>query len=266
VSTESREQRRAAARAAREQAERDAARSDSRNRRLMQLGGVLVAAAVIVVAAVLIFGGGGGNGNGPAKQPGEQVAGQNQINSQLAGIPQQGINLGKRNAPVTVVEFGDLQCPACAAFSAQLLGPMIDGYVRPGKVRWEFRDIHFLGPDSVRLGRFAAAAGEQGKLYQTAELIWANQGQENSGYATDAFMRKIGRAVDGLNVEKAMAARDTPKVAQQLGAAQTLAGIHGIDSTPTFLVGRTGGTMQKVGGGDLSGVLQKLAGKPKSQS
>jgi protein-disulfide isomerase len=265
VSTESREQRRAAARAAREQAERDAARSDSRNRRLMQLGGVLVAAAVIVVAAVLIFGG-GSSGNGPAKQPGEQVAGQNQINSQLAGIPQQGINLGKRNAPVTVVEFGDLQCPACAAFSAQLLGQMIDGYVRPGKVRWEFRDIHFIGPDSERLGRFAAAAGEQGKLYETAELIWANQGEENSGYATDAFLRKIGHAVDGLNVDKAMAARSTPKVTQELGSARTLANIHGVDSTPTFLVGRTGGTMQKVGGGDLSGLLQKLAGKPKSQS
>ena len=71
----------------------------------------------------------------------------------LAGIPQNGIYLGNANAPVRLVEFADLQCPFCREYTLQTLPQLVQDYVRSGKVRMEFRDLAFLGKDSVTAGR-----------------------------------------------------------------------------------------------------------------
>lgn len=256
MSTGSRQERRAAARAQREAAERAAAEGARRRRRLLQLGGVLLVAAAIVVAVVLIAGGGGGNG--PGKQAGESVAGQKAIQAQLGGIPQHDITLGNPKAPVTLVEFGDLQCPVCAAFSNTVLPGVVKKYIRPGKVKLEFRNISFIGPDSQRMARFAAAAGFQDHFFDVAELIYANQGEENSGYATDAFLRKIGNAVPGLNVDRAMAQRTSGRVATQLSDAERLSQIKGVTATPTLFVGKTGASQRKVDPTQLEAELERL--------
>lgn len=228
-----------------------------RRTRLLQLGGVLVAAAAIVAALVVLGGGGDGNAQ-PKRQAGEAVAGQREVAAQLAGIPQAGIALGRRRAPVTVVEFGDLQCPVCAAFSTSAMPTLVERYIRPGKVRMEFRTLTFIGPDSERLGRMAAAAAQQDRLYQFAELVYANQGAENSGYATDEYLRRIGGAVAGLDVGQALAARDTASATHELADAARASSINGVDATPTFLVGRTGGALKRVGAAELGAELQRL--------
>ena len=76
----------------------------------------------------------------------------------LAGIPQSGIYLGNPAAPVPLVEFADLQCPFCREYTLQTLPQLVQDYVRTGKVRMEFRNLSFLGKDSVTAGRAAAAA------------------------------------------------------------------------------------------------------------
>jgi protein-disulfide isomerase len=262
MANETRDQRRAAARAEREAAERQAAQAKQRKRRLAQLLGVLAVAAVVVVAVVLVVGHDSGSDKAPTKQAGDTLNGQTAINSRLAGIPQSGITLGKSDAPVTVVEFGDLQCPVCAAFSTQLMPAIIDGYVKPGKIKVEYRDIHFIGADSVTLGKLAESAGRQDRLWNVAELIWANQGTENSGYATNAFLEKIANAVPGLDAAKALQGMSSATVTSQLDAATKLAKQYGVDATPTFLVGKSGGQMQIVDASGLGAALQKYAGAP----
>jgi protein-disulfide isomerase len=238
-STETRKEQRAAARAERARAE--AARARTR-RRLWQLGGVL-AVAVIVVAAIVIASSGGGSSS-PKKQAGEKVAGQRATAALMAGIPQQGITLGDPKAPVTMVEFADLQCPFCREYTTTLLPTLINNYVRPGKLKMVFRNISFIGTDSLRAAQMAAAAGLQNKLWSYIDLFYANQGEENSGYVTDDFLRKIGSGVAGLDVGKAMNDRGTASVQKQLTEAQQLAAANGVNSTPSFLVGRTGGSLK----------------------
>jgi protein-disulfide isomerase len=237
-STETRKQQRAAARAERQRAE--AARERTR-RRLIQLGGALALAAVVVVAIVLATSGGSGK---PKLKAGERVPGQRNTAALFAGIPQQGIVLGNPKAPVTFVEFADLQCPFCRQYTETVMPSLVANYVRTGKMKMEFRNVAFLGDDSIRGAQMAEAAGLQNKLWTFADLFYANQGQESTGYVTDDFLRKIGSGVAGLNVAKAMNDRGTAEVQKRMTDAQTLWQSSGFDGTPSFLVGPTGGTLK----------------------
>jgi protein-disulfide isomerase len=235
--TETRKERRATARAEREQME--AARARTR-RRMWQLGGALALAAAVVVAIVLATGG----SDKPKLKAGEKVPGQAETAALMTGIPQKGIALGDPKAPVTLVEFADLQCPFCRDYTTTLMPTLIADYVRPGKVKMEFRNVAFIGTDSVRAAQMAAAVAAQNKLWTYVDLFYANQQPENSGYVTEDFLRKIGGGVAGLNVDTAMNDRGTAAVQTQLNDAQTLWTQNGFQGTPSFLLGRTGGTLK----------------------
>lgn len=211
--------------------------------RLWLLVGVVVAAAVVVGALALASGGDDGpQGLGD----GSSLQGQAEVNRLFAGIPQQGIALGDPDAPVTLVEFVDLQCPFCAQFARNELPELVRRYVRTGKVRIELRVLTFLGEDSLRAGQVAAAAAEQDKGWQFADLFFANQGPENSGYATDEFLREVASGVDGLDADKALADAKGPVAAAELRRAEAAAKTLGVNSTPTFFASRRGGTLEQL--------------------
>jgi protein-disulfide isomerase len=163
----------------------------------------------------------------------------------FAGIPQQGQTVGKANAPVTLFEFADLKCPICREFSAQALPTLAQQYVRTGRLKIVFEPQTFVGSppgDSARAARFALAAGDQGKLWQFSELWYANQQDENTAYATDAYIRQIASGVSGLNVTKALTARNSAATTTALNKASSLFDASGFTGTPSFLLGRTGQT------------------------
>jgi protein-disulfide isomerase len=236
--TETRKERRATARAARDRAA-EAAQA-RRRQRLWILGGALALAAVVVVVIALATGGGSGK---PAKKAGEVVPGQKETAALFAGIPQSGNVLGEPRAPVTFVEFADLQCPFCREYTQSSLATLVNRYVRTGKVKMIFRDVSFIGTDSARAAQMAGAASLQNRLWQFVDLFYANQGEENSGYVTDDFLRKIGSGVSGLNVTRAMNDRGLPDVQRAMNEAQTDWQANGFSGTPSFLIGSTGGKL-----------------------
>jgi protein-disulfide isomerase len=232
--------RRDAARAERLERARAAAAGDARRKRLLQLGGLLAAALVIVVIAVAVSSSGGKKNAGS----GGGVTGAAQTQQLLAGIPQSGVTLGNPKAPVTIVEFADPQCPFCRDFSKGEFPQIVQKYVRTGKAKMELRLLTFIGPESVTAARALEASGLQNKMWNATDLLYANQGQENSGYITDSFLRSVLGGVPGLNVSKAMSDAASSKVTEQLGATATLQSRYAVNSTPTVLVGRTGGTLK----------------------
>jgi protein-disulfide isomerase len=245
---QTRQQRREAARAARVEAERAQAAAAQRRRRLITLGGVLAAAAVVVVVAILVSGGGGDNASDrpqAAQTSSGAIPGQKESAEMLAGIPQKGIYLGKADAPVRLVEFADLQCPICREYSLQSLPQLVQDYVRTGKVRMEFRNLSFLGPDSITAGRAAAAAAQQNKLWNFADVFYFNQGEENSGYVTQEFIDRINKAA-GVDSAEADAFAKSDASQEPLGAANTMANQLGVNATPTILVGKRGGELKAV--------------------
>jgi protein-disulfide isomerase len=90
----------------------------------------------------------------------------------LDGIPQSGTALGSPKAPVTLVEYADLQCPYCAEWTHRAFPALVDQYVRQGKVRIVFRGLSFLGPDSDRALRATVAAGRENRLWHVVEGLY----------------------------------------------------------------------------------------------
>lgn len=237
-SGQTRSERRAAARAERDRA---AAARTRQRQRLWILGGVLALAAVVVVIIALAAGGGSDN-NKPTLKAGETLPGQTEANERFAGIPQRGLELGDPKAPLTLVEFADLQCPFCQQYTQNVMPALVANYVRSGKLKMVFKSVTIIDQDSHLANEMAAAAGLQNKLWQYIDIFYANQGEEHSGYITDAFLERIGKAVRGLDVNKALADRKLPKVQTQLEQAMADMQLNGIQGTPSFLLGPTNGT------------------------
>jgi protein-disulfide isomerase len=229
MSTTTKRELREQRRAARLEAER---REAARRRRARMLAAVAGVAVVLVAVAVLVSS--GGDSGTPSASRGTEAA------ALFDGIPERNGVLGDPDAPLTLTEYVDLQCPVCAAASARTLPTLVNDYVRTGKVKLEVRTLSFLGPDSDRAARVAAAAERQGRLWPFLEVFYANQGPENSGYATDDFLRRVATAA-GVDADKALAEADSSFAQRRLDRADGDAQRLGIDSTPTFTVARGDG-------------------------
>jgi protein-disulfide isomerase len=227
--------------------------------RLYRLGALIVTTIAITAVLIAVL----TDGNTSQLAPGKPVPGTAQTLALLAGIPQHGNILGDPHAPVTLVEFGDLQCPSCALFAQNALPSIVAHYVRPGRVLLVFRGLTFIGHDSLRAARMANALGEQNHLWQFIDLMYRNQGLENSSYVTDTYLRALAGAIPSIDVAHALAEESSPGVQNQIDQARALArGLH-LQATPAFLLSRTGAPPQRFSPASLdpesfSGPLDKL--------
>jgi protein-disulfide isomerase len=201
---------------------------------------VTVLAAVVVVGAIVVSSNGADEQTPANAAPEQSVSPAEEVAALYEGIPQDGMRLGQPDAPATLVEIADLQCPFCAQYSTQVLPSIVDDYVRTGKVAYELRIRSFLGRDSVRAAGAAAEAARENRMYQFADLFFRNQGPENSGYADDAFMRGIASQVEGLDAERVVAAADDPLSYPAVERGEMFARRIGSTGTPDFYLRRDG--------------------------
>jgi protein-disulfide isomerase len=232
----SREEQKAQARAEREARERLAQLRQRRNR-LLQLGSVVAVAVIVVVVLVLVSQGSKPKSNASS---GVAVAGVSEARAMLRGIAQNGASLGDRNAPLVLTEFADLQCPFCRDYTLNVLPQIIQRYVRTGKLRLELRLERFIGPDSDRAGRAAQAAATRDRMWNFVDIVYRNQGEENSGYITDDYLSRIATAA-GVPAKLVLDASTAPAMSKPLIAAETEARAAGLTSTPSFLIGPKAG-------------------------
>jgi protein-disulfide isomerase len=226
---------------------------------------LVAAAAAVVVAGALIgvsLSGGGGDDDAtptPAAPP-PATGGGGGEETFLTGITQTGIELGDPDATVVVVEFADLQCPFCAQFANETFPDIVEQYVRPGDVKFEFNGVSFIGPDSEKALRAVYAAAQQNKLWDVAALLYVFQGEENSGWVTDDLLREVGARVPGLDVERMLDDMDSEAVDQLLAQSSQIAESAQIEGTPTFIYAKAGEAPTLLGAGaiDLASFQERI--------
>ena len=216
-----------------------------RTRRLWLFGASTAAALIVVAIAIALSQGGSDDNDAKGLSSGDGLIGVKTTEALFKGIPQTETLLGDPDAPVQIVEFADLQCPFCAEYTRNVLPTLVKRYVRPGQLSIDLRLLTFLGPDSESAAGAAVAASRENRMWQFTDLLYNNQGQENSGYVTPAFVRSIARG-SGVSPTEAVRGMQDDVGGPQLARAQQSAQTAGVDSTPTFLISRRGGTLTKL--------------------
>ncbi len=157
--------------------------------------------------------------------------------SSVDGLPQEGLTLGKPGAPVELIEYGDLQCPICKEYAAKVLPRVIRKEVATGKAKLTFRNYAIIGPQSFPAGAAALAAGEQGRGWSFLEIFFRNQEDENSGYATSAYLETIAESAGVEDLERWNLERKSAKLRNEVRAT-TREASHKLkfEGTPSFTV------------------------------
>ena len=141
---------------------------------------------------------------------------------------------GDPNAPVTIVEFSDFKCPYCALFATNTLPSLREYYVRTGKVRFAYKHIATLGPESIQAAEASECAAEQDQFWAYHDRIFADQ-VTKSGELNKEMLVKLA-ADTGLETEAfsecLASGRYTEQVKTQTEEAKRL----GIRATPGFVI------------------------------
>jgi protein-disulfide isomerase len=209
--------------------------------------GVILLAAIAVVAAIVLTRGSDSSSSSTTSTA--TLPDSAAVLAQYRGIPQHGNVLGSPKAPVRLIEYIDLQCPVCRDFETNVMPSIVSRYVRTGKVQVIARPIAFIGPESVS-GRLAAlAAAKQNHFFDFSQLLYANQGAENTGWLNDAMIAAAYNSIPGLNSQTAEQARSSSEVSSEADTYDKQATTDHVQGTPTVLVGKQGGPLRFVGPG-----------------
>jgi protein-disulfide isomerase len=196
---------------------------------LIGAGAVLAAVVAAIVLVVALT-------DSSKKQSVGPLPGSAAVAQMFRGIPQRRQMLGAADAPVTVIEYIDLQCPSCRAFETDVMPEIVDRYVRTGKAKVEARPIAIIGPDSRRGARATLAAGLQNHLFDFSQILYLNQGPENSGWLNESMIQSAAASIPGLDAKALSEAQDSTEVSaiEQRVAGQAAA--DQVSGTPTVYV------------------------------
>jgi len=241
--------------------EEERATAGERRQRMVKLASALAFLALAIVAVLIVISQSGSEDGGDAGN----VEGAAEIEAELDGIPQQGLVLGSGGAKATLVEFGDLQCPVCKGFAEEILPPVIEGRVRNGEAKLEFRNFTIISQQSVPAGAAAIAAGRQERGWNFVELFYRNQGREASGYVTDEFLTAIARAAGVPDIARWNEDRKSKAVLGEVSKTTAEAERLGFTGTPSFAVeGPAVKGLETLGtpssSGELEAALENAAG------
>src|SRR5262249_21007862 len=148
-----------------------------------------------------------------------------------------GVNmLGSKDAPITIVEYTDYQCPFCQRFHLSAYPEIKKQYVDTGKVRFFSKDLPLdFHPNALRAAQAARCAGEQGKFWEIRDTMGANPDKLDMGHI-------MGFAADlKLDTQKFQECVNSDRYKEKVQADVAEAMRVGANGTPAFVVGKSTG-------------------------
>jgi len=146
--------------------------------------------------------------------------------------------LGNKNAPVTIIEFSDFQCPFCRSFWRDTLPLIKSEYIDTGKVRLVYRDFPLnFHPGAMPAAQGAECAREQGKFWEMHDKIFSEQDKQGSG-TIQFSISDIKRWASGivLDTGKFNSCLDSGKYADEVNKDIKAGQSAGVTGTPSFFI------------------------------
>ncbi len=148
---------------------------------------------------------------------------------------------GDVNAPITIVEFSDYECPFCGRFFAQTLPSVVQDYINSGKARLVYRDFPLpFHPNAQKAAESAECAGKQNKYYEMHDKIFTNQ----QTLSLENYKKWAGEI--GLNTDEFNTCLDSGETASEIQKDLQDGTAAGIQGTPGFIIGKTNGNSARI--------------------
>lgn len=147
--------------------------------------------------------------------------------------------LGRRDAPVVLIEYSDFQCPFCGRFARETERELIRDYVEKGVLRIEWRNFPVFGEESEQAALAGWAAGQQDRFWKFHELAYSEPRERNSGAFTPDRTVDLARRAGVPDLEKFRADMDSSAARKAVTKDQEEGHELGVTSTPAFLVNNT---------------------------
>lgn len=165
--------------------------------------------------------------------------------------------LGSKDAPITMIEFGDYQCFYCNKFYHDTEPDIVKNYVNAGKVRIIFKDFTIIGQDSVNAAHASHCAQEQGKFWEYHDTLYNNWNGENTGWASSnnllAFAKQVG--LDQTKFNQCMT--DSKYISTVQGSLSNAKDL-GLTGTPDFFIMAPDHSITKIVGAQPFEVFDNL--------
>lgn len=145
---------------------------------------------------------------------------------------------GKADAPISITEFGDFECPGCGHFATVTEPDVRARIVEAGLASFRFYDFPLSGHQNAMAAHLAAAcADKQGKFWELHDAIYQNQSEWNS-QATMNPKKVIANYVKQLGMDEAAwnSCFDSQSEVAKIEAHRKKGQDLGVNSTPTFII------------------------------
>ncbi|QWU18426.1 DsbA family protein [Paenibacillus sophorae] len=147
--------------------------------------------------------------------------------------------LGKADAPVKLVEFGDFKCPACAKFSGIIKPQLVQDYIETGKAALYFVNMSFIGPDSKTASLAALSVYHQNSeaFWTYYDALYTNQGDEATEWATEDFLVELAQN-EKLPIDYDLLRKDIQNrtYSDELARDNAVAKTNHVRSTPSLFI------------------------------
>ncbi|NNL58635.1 MAG: thioredoxin domain-containing protein, partial [Nitrosopumilus sp.] len=172
---------------------------------------------------------------------------------------------GSADAPVTIIEFGDYQCPKCEQWYTNEKSTITADYIDTGKAKLYFVDFPFLGQDSDNAANASYCADDQGKFWEYHNALYSNQGGINEGWADVNALKQFAADL-GLDTAAFNECVDSDKHKDRVDYNRMVGASNGVEGTPVFILVGSDGQTQRIDGPQSSdifaGVIDTMLGEP----
>jgi protein-disulfide isomerase len=165
--------------------------------------------------------------------------------------------LGSASAPVTIIEFGDYQCPQCKIWFLNTKPEIVTNYIDTGKANLIFIDIAFLGKDSMPASRASYCAEEQERYWDYHAFLYTNQMGIDNGWANIDSLKGYAYNL-GLDMDLFVSCMDSDKYEKRVQFNTEESIKNGVTVTPTFIIIGPQGQQERILGSQPFSVFEKI--------